>query len=244
MADWAKQSLKPGQTFRKADALRWFAQHYPKIKPATVKIHIDVMSVNNGAIRQNHPSTYPGSGHDLFWKIASDQYRLWDPDKDPQPLYQNEIKQETLGDSEHALEDETEDAASVDAGGGEFAYEQDLRNYLVKNLNRIEPGLQLYDEEGITGVEFPVGGRFIDILAKDKDGRFVVIELKVSRGYDRVVGQLLRYMGWVEKNMGTSQAARGIIVAKEITPDLKLACSRIPDVELREYEITFKLNQV
>ena len=60
-------------------------------------------------------------------------------------------------------------------------------------------------------------------LALDRHGRYVVIELKVSRGYDRVVGQLLRYMGWVEQNMETSQPARGIIVANEITADLKLA---------------------
>jgi RecB family endonuclease NucS len=126
----------------------------------------------------------------------------------------------------------------------EFAFERDLRNYLVKNLALIEPGLRLYDEEGITGVEFPVGGRFIDILAIDKDGCYVVVELKVSRGYDRVVGQLLRYMGWVEQNMETSQPVRGIIVAKEITSDLKLAASRVSGVRLIEYEISFKLRPV
>jgi RecB family endonuclease NucS len=110
--------------------------------------------------------------------------------------------------------------------------------------SRLPLGLRLSDEEGITGVEFPVGGRFINILALDRHGRYVVIELKVSRGYDRVVGQLLRYMGWVEQNMETSQPARGIIVANEITADLKLACSRVPDVRLIEYEISFKLRPV
>jgi len=78
----------------------------------------------------------------------------------------------------------------------------------------------------------------------DKDGRYVVIELKVSRGYDRVVGQLLRYMTWVEQNLETSSPARGIIVANEITTDLKLACSRVPDIRLIEYEIAFKLRPV
>jgi hypothetical protein len=51
-------------------------------------------------------------------------------------------------------------------------------------------------------------------------------------------------MGWVEQNMETSQPARGIIVAYEITADLKLACSRVPDVRLIEYEISFKLRPV
>ena len=47
------------------------------------------------------------------------------------------------------------------------AYEADLRNYLAKNLSIIEPGLKLYQDEGITGIEFDVGGRRIDILAVD-----------------------------------------------------------------------------
>ena len=70
------------------------------------------------------------------------------------------------------------------------------------------------------------------------------MELKVSRGYDRVIGQLLRYMGWIEANMETAKPVRGIIVAKEITNDLKLAASRISGVRLVEYEISFKLNAV
>jgi endonuclease len=96
----------------------------------------------------------------------------------------------------------------------------------------------------MNAVEFPAGGRFIDILAVDKAGHYVVVELKVSRGYDRVVGQLLRYMAWVEKNMEPSQPVRGVIVANEITTDLRLASSRDPGIKLVEYEISFKLRPV
>ncbi len=49
----------------------------------------------------------------------------------------------------------------------EFGFEKDLQNFLVKNLDLIEPGLKLYENEGITGVEYPVGNRFADILAID-----------------------------------------------------------------------------
>jgi hypothetical protein len=54
----------------------------------------------------------------------------------------------------------------------EFAYEADLRNYLAKNLSLIEPGLTLYVDEatGVSGIEFRVGGRFIDILAVSEPG--------------------------------------------------------------------------
>jgi len=51
-------------------------------------------------------------------------------------------------------------------------------------------------------------------------------------------------MGWVQQNMETSQPVRGIIVANEITTDLKLASSRVPDIRLIEYEISFKLRPV
>ena len=89
----------------------------------------------------------------------------------------------------------------------------DLRDYLSKNLQLIEPGLRLYAEEGVSGIEFPAGGRYIAILAQDEAGAWVVIELKVSRGYDRVVGQLLRYVAWIEKHHAEpGQRVRGVIV--------------------------------
>lgn len=66
-------------------------------------------------------------------------------------------------------------------------------------------------EEEISGIEFPVGSRFIDILAIDSNNDYVVIELKVSRGYDRVIGQILRYMAWIRKNHAEeSQKVRGM----------------------------------
>jgi endonuclease NucS-like protein len=236
MADWAKAHLKSDQVFSKSDVLPWFRQHYPKIKSNTVAMHVEGMSVNNPN-RKHHPSIKPGSGHDLFYKLGPDRYRLWQPETDGRPAYKGDAVRNISTEAADVPEDD-QDAAS------EFAYERDLQNYLAKNLYRIEPGLRLYDEEEITGVEFSVGDRYIDILAIDAQGSYVVIELKVSRGYDRVIGQLLRYMAWVEKNMEPSRPARGIIVAKEITEDLKLAASRIQGVRLIEYELEFRLRPI
>jgi hypothetical protein len=244
MLDWVKQALKPGQAFSKKQPAQWFAEHYPKIKPATVHMHVEGMSTNS-TLRRHHPSIKPGSGYDLFFKLGPDQYRLWNKDTDPAPRYKPDLEKQLPGASGNGSENEVEvDESDSEVAASVFAFERDLRNYLVKNLKAIEPGLQLYEEEGITGVEFPVGGRFIDILAVDKSGGYVVIELKVSRGYDRVLGQLLRYMGWVAKNMETSQPVRGVIVANEITEDLKLAASRTPDIRLIEYQISFSLRLV
>ncbi len=82
------------------------------------------------------------------------------------------------------------------------------------------------------------------VLAVAQNGDYVVIELKVSRGYDRTLGQILRYMGWVQKNLAGDKPVRGIIVASEISEDLRLAASRVPDITLVEYEISFKLRPV
>jgi hypothetical protein len=58
----------------------------------------------------------------------------------------------------------------------EFAVEAHLRDFLAKNLDRIETGLRLYE----SGVEFVVDGGRIDLLAVDRNEKFVVIELKLS----------------------------------------------------------------
>ena len=95
------------------------------------------------------------------------------------------------------------------------------------------------------GVEFPAGGRFIDILAVDPNGGYVVIELKVPRGYDRTVGQLRRYMGRIKMHHAEpAQAVRGIIVARGISEDLVLACSGLSDVALFEYEMSVSLKKI
>jgi hypothetical protein len=66
---------------------------------------------------------------------------------------------------------------------------------------RIETGLQLYASPERNGVEFPVEGGRMDLLAVDGNGKFVVIELKLSQGRNKTLGQLLYYMGWVDKNL-------------------------------------------
>lgn len=229
VADLAPQH---GQIFSKDSAIEWFASHYPKIKQGTIFAHLIRFSTN--AASRLHYNARPDE--DLLYQIDGNHFRLYDPAKDPTPVHS---KSDVATNQQHLPE------AAEPETPSEFAYENDLRNFLAKNLSVIEPGLQLFQEEGITGVEFPVGGRFIDILAMDAEKRLVVIELKVSRGYDRVVGQLLRYMAWIQKHQAEpGQAVRGIIAAREISDDLKLACSYLPAVSLYEYELSVLLRKI
>jgi len=242
MHDFARERLKSGQVFSKAEPVQWFAERFPKIKRATVMIHVDAMSVNAANERKHHRSVRPGSGHDLFFKLGKDQYRLWNREGDPPPVYAETMLAGEPLDGTIDYEAQGEDGVEP-VTQREFAFEKDLRNYLSKNLHLIEPGLQLYEDEGVSGLEYPAGGRFIDILAVDKGGHYVVVELKVSRGYERTIGQILRYMGWIRQNLSAGEPVRGVIVASSISDDLKIAASLVADLSLAEYELSLTIRQ-
>jgi Endonuclease NucS len=125
----------------------------------------------------------------------------------------------------------------------QFAAESDLRDFLAKNPGCIEPGLRLYHAEDQAGVEYAIEGGRIDILALDREGRFVVIELKVGRGRNKTVGQLLYYMGWVDKHLSKTPC-RGMIIAKEISDDLVLAVQRANGVSLHRYKLSVLVEPV
>ena len=225
-------ALQPGEAFSRDRAIQWFAEHYPNIKEGTVAAHLIRLSTN---VRTRlHYSARDDGSDDLFFKIDASHFRLYEQGRDPVPI--------TSGTP---VPDEAEPSVSGPSLSDEFAFEHDLRDYLARNLQALEPGLRPYQDEGITGVEFPVGGRFIDILAVDSAGGYAVIELKVSKGYDRVVGQLLRYVNWIKQHHAEpGQKVRGIIVAKSISDDLQLACNGLPDVSLYEYKLSVEVQRV
>lgn len=226
----ASMGLTPGQPFTREQAVQWFAERYPNVKQGTVAAHLVRLSTNIPT-RLQYSARADGSD-DKFFKIDSSHFRLYEPGRDPTPI----------SELSPAVEEPSE---ATPGASEEFAYEHDLRDYLARNLHIIEPSLKLYTDEGITGVEFPVGGRYIDILAVDQAGGYVVIELKVSKGYDRVVGQLLRYVSWIKKNHAEpGQGVRGIIIAKQISEDLRLACSEVSSVSLYEYALSVAVKRV
>jgi endonuclease len=239
----ADMKLQPGQVFTTSRALEWFAANYPKLQPNSIRAHL-VQAATNDRSRLHHPST--NVSDDLLFKVDSGQYRLYEPGRDPAPIHEfiqgDVAREEELIQAERA-EEELSDPI---AGSSEFLLERDLQNYLAKNLECIESGLKLYEADGVRGLEYEAGnGRRIDILALDRSGAFVVLELKVSKGYDRVVGQLLRYVNWIKQNLAEpGQKVRGIIVCRTMTEDLQLACAGIPDLELFEYQLSVTVARI
>jgi len=220
-------TIKKGDILEKEKMISWFKTKYLLIKQATISAHLHKLSISSSS--RIHLNVDPNGKDDLFFQIDNKKFRLYEQASDPTPIYFRQKEDEKLAAKHQDSEEEN---------GNEFAYEKDLQNFLAKNLSLIEPGLSLYLEEEISGIEFPVGNRFIDFLAIDNNKNYVVIELKVSRGYDRVVGQILRYMAWIRKHHAEEgRKVRGIIIAREISDDLLLACSEMNNVELYEYNL-------
>jgi hypothetical protein len=137
-------------------------------------------------------------------------------------------------------EDETE-------AGTKFALEEQLRDYLAENLHILEPGLSLWPVENGDAVEFQVDeqgpSRRIDILAKDHDGVPVVLELKVSRGHEKTIGQALYYRARIKQRFG-AERVRIFVVAAEISPELRAAASEVIDVFLFAYSLAVTVTPV
>jgi len=235
LAKWAGDNLIEGQIFHNADAVKFFGENYPECKPSSVATYVGALATNNQG-RLHFNALKPNDGWDLFFKVERGAYRLYVEGTDPEPIYNsspNENSEFTI------VEDTREEVVAEHA----FALEAHLRDYLARNLQTIEAGLNLYQDNGRKGVEFPAGKRQIDILAEDADG-FVVIELKVSKGHERTMGQLLGYMGWVHENLANGKSVRGIIVAEAISEDLRIAQKMVPNVQLREYSLTCTTSRV
>ncbi|MGO8735296.1 MAG: endonuclease NucS domain-containing protein [Terriglobia bacterium] len=141
----------------------------------------------------------------------------------------------------HQVPHRTRSGAKAAAGAKDaFALEKDLRDYLARNLNNLENGMTLWPvERGQRAVEFRVNNknRRIDILARDADGIPTVIETKVHRGHERTVGQVLFYQDRV-RNILNVEKVRVLIVAEQVSAELKAATASLPDVSLIEYSGT------
>lgn len=232
---------------------------------ATYKQIIDFIrnkygDVNEGTIRcqtiictVNHPSRihYPEnkkprickSRYDFLYSIGRGEVVLYDPEKHGQwSIVKRDGKllvvQAGLEEVEGAEEIEEEGTVS-------FPLESHLRDFLAKNLRSVKQGLKLFrDENGRDGVEYPTDVGPIDILAVDENGDFVVFELKLSRGPDKACGQLMRYMGWVRKNLASGHDVKGVLLAQKIDEKLKYAASEYAKIRLCEYEVSFNIKSV
>jgi hypothetical protein len=120
--------------------------------------------------------------------------------------------------------------------------ESQLRTMLADNLTLIEPGLQLDQEEFHLKNAHGTRG-FIDLLARDRHGMYVVIELKRDKSAAReALHEVVKYTRLLVQERGISRKKiRAIIVSTTwdelLTPFSDFAGSQEYDV--RGYQLVF-----
>jgi len=146
------------------------------------------------------------------------------------------------------LDEKVDGPAVMPAALGGFSLERHLQEFLWDNwektvlgqewVRHVEPG------NPDAGLEFPCDVGRIDLLARHKQKPiWLVIELQRGQSGDAIVGQVLRYMGWVKQNLAkTNESVSGMIVAPDFDPALQYAVSAVADrVRLWKYDLRFEL---
>jgi len=112
--------------------------------------------------------------------------------------------------------------------------ERDLRDRLAENPNLVERDLTLIRKE------YPISGAgTADLVCKDRKSNYVVIETKKGRECDKVVGQILRYIGGLKKE---GKKTRGIIIVNEPDEKLDFAIEAVKDfIKLKYYKVRFEI---
>lgn len=128
-----------------------------------------------------------------------------------------------------------------------FALEAHLEHFLVRNWSHTELGKEydIYEEDGIKAQQYQTDTGPLDILAISKDKKhLLVVELKKGRASDVVVGQTLRYMGFVQDELAEEgQTVLGAIIAHEDDQRIRRALKMTPSITFYRYQISFKLEQ-
>ncbi len=153
---------------------------------------------------------------------------------------------EYIEDSES--EDESSDVPKTEEDSKEFALEKQLQSFLIENWSNLEFGSThaILEEDGyLVGGQYPTSVGIIDILAKSKDGKeWLVIELKKGKSSDQVVGQILRYIGWVKKEKAAQgETVRGLIILGTDDERIRYAVSSLPDIYVMKYTVEFALTK-
>ena len=223
--------------FRRRDMEEWFAERYPRIRPGTVRFNLRFASVNV-PLRPDEPR-WPNEERTA--------YRLG---KGLFTRYRHEVH----GDFEDGLPAglaEEMGPADLDEnsdGGTEaaFALEVHLEEFMEANWEAIDFGRPLRirdDPNGGWGRQYETDVGRIDFLCEDEAASdLVVVELKRGKSSDRVVGQTLRYMGWVREHLADGRGVSGIIITHEYDDRVRYAVAELPNVEAWTYSVSFALD--
>ncbi|SIQ52804.1 endonuclease NucS domain-containing protein [Pontibacter lucknowensis] len=230
-----------------AEIKSYIHNKWDNVNDNTINAQMIVLAVNQPSrihYPENKKPRLSDSNYDVLYSTGRGQVVKYDPEEHGLwEIYENEFGGLAI---RQVIAEETDDTSEDTSDTFLFPLEANLRDFLIKNLHTVKQHkLDLYvDDNGRDGREYPTAVGPIDILTVDSRGNFVVFELKLSRGVDRALGQLLRYMGWVKANLAYGKEVKGVIVAHKMDDKIKYAVTMAPNVDLYEYEMKFELTKV
>lgn len=137
---------------------------------------------------------------------------------------------------EETMEAEIQSLKHGENEGTATITERKLEDYVIKNLDKIEKGLQYI------GRQILIEGAFIDILAKDKDGIVCILELKVKE--DKSIIWQSTYYPKEIKEKYMLEKVRMITIAPEYSKPIYDSLSSLKNVEMIEYKIKVKAGEI
>ncbi|WP_179402226.1 endonuclease NucS domain-containing protein [Burkholderia guangdongensis] len=131
------------------------------------------------------------------------------------------------------MDESTMSNGNFEAREGRPPLERDVQEFLADSLSE-----SIGEPLTLIQTEYPVSFGRIDILAKDKLDRFVVIELKLGTASRDAVGQLQSYMGaLVQEN--PESFVRGILVGSALDAGAQAALLVANDIQFVSFSIAF-----
>jgi len=168
---------RDGRVFSDADVIRYIRSKYPDCPYSdnSFRMHLYGLSINNKHAPKRWPNLYKRA---FLLQLRSNKFKL----------------SETTLKTESTDMEQYEPISEIQDIGYSLSLERDLEDFLSNNLGVLEEGLKLIERQK----ELPGVGR-LDILAKDKNGNYVVIELKAGNADEKAVGQLLAYIEYLKE---------------------------------------------
>jgi hypothetical protein len=201
---------------------------YPgKWKEITIRTHLIGCSINHKS------SKYYPNFQKFLYTLQPGKMRLVDPEKeDKYKKLSSGLKVQFVSAVPVPIEGE--------ALGVNLIIQKDLRNYLRKDIARLESGLNLFTEEGLN---VSVKAAKIDVLATDSRGSLVVIKLKGGTAHISTLGEILKSITSIKNEIG-QRSIRGKIVAEDFDNEIILEAKKASNISLVKYKLKYDFEPV
>jgi len=201
--------------FTDVDVIRFVRNKYPDcpFSDNSFRMHLLGLSKNNPSAEKMWPNLHKKA---FLYRVKGYRFKLWD-------CVEKQVGEE--------LDMAVEEPVRVS-----LTLEHDLEEFLSRNLGAVEEGLKLVERQK----QIPIGR--IDILAEDKNGNLVVMELKAGLADEKSLTQLLSYLSYFKDNVDKN--ARGLLIANDFSIKVKYAVKLVPDVKLIKYKVKFEFEEI